>query len=78
MSIHLSHGTFRVGTPPASSTFYSHLFAEFQGGSFDAWGPTAPGTEILLFRCFLTSLTHAICRIRTLQTVDRARFPVCL
>jgi len=47
-SIHLSHGTSQVRMRSASSTFYSYLFAEFQGGSFDAWGPTAPGTEIAL------------------------------
>jgi len=46
MSIHLNHGISQVEMQPASSTFNSCLFAEFQGGSFDAWGPTAPGTEV--------------------------------
>lgn len=42
------HGTSLVTSPLSIRALFSTLTSlktEFQGGSFDAWGPTAPGTS---------------------------------
>lgn len=44
----LKLGTFQVRQDISEKISFSTRQTEFQGGSFDAWGPTAPGTSSVL------------------------------
>jgi len=57
---------------PAVNPGQPWYFPEFQGGSFDAWGPTAPG-KLLIYALIIPSHNLPV-RLRSMSQTDGSQF----